>query len=78
MRTFLIGALGIVGTTAALVGTSPTAAAGPNDMPCTFQLALLCSMLPSLPNLDHDVDLTQDPNALNGATDGLGPAAPPR
>jgi hypothetical protein len=32
-------------------------------------------MVPALPNLDHDVDLTQDPDALDGATEI--PAAPP-
>jgi hypothetical protein len=34
---------------------------------CSLHLILLCSMVPALPNLDHDVDLTQDPHALDGA-----------
>jgi hypothetical protein len=75
MRNFSILALGAAGATASLIATAPTAAADPGGLPCTFQLAFLCSMVPALPNLDHDVDLTQDPNALNGATEI--PAAPP-
>ena len=37
---------------------------------------MLCNMLPVFANLDHDVDLTQDPHALDGAA--VDPAMDPR
>lgn len=69
MRSFLIGAIAATGAVAPLLATAPTSSATPGDMPCTLTFAFLCNMVPALPNLDHDVDLTQDPNALNGAAD---------
>ena len=33
---------------------------------CGLDLALLCAMVPMFPNLDHDVDLTQTPDGLDG------------
>ncbi len=32
---------------------------------CGAPLALICSLIPGLPDLDHDVDLTKDPSGLN-------------
>jgi hypothetical protein len=67
MRTFLTTALITTTSAGALFFGPATANANPGDMPpCPLQLALLCSMVPALPNLDHDIDLTQDPHALDG------------
>ena len=45
--------------------------------PCGLKLMMLCSMVPVFPNLDHDVDLTQDPHALDGLTSDPDPAPQP-
>jgi hypothetical protein len=53
--------------TAALFLATP-AAAEPGDNPCEFAINYFCKFLPIAPNLEGDVDLTQqqpvDPNAL--------------
>ncbi|HNM11413.1 MAG TPA: hypothetical protein PKI02_08180 [Mycobacterium sp.] len=45
--------------------------------PCQLKLAMLCNMLPVFADLDHDVDLTQDPHALDGYTTDAVPGALP-
>ena len=47
---------------------SAPAAAEPGDNPCELAVNFLCRFVPIAPDLDHDVDLTQqqppaDPNA---------------
>jgi hypothetical protein len=53
--------------TAAVVLATPAAAA-PGDNPCELAVNFLCRFVPVAPDLDGDVDLTQqqpvDPNAL--------------
>lgn len=43
------------------------ASAEPGDNPCEFAINYFCKFMPIAPDLDHDVDLTQnqpvDPNA---------------
>ena len=43
------------------------AAAYPGDNPCDLAITFLCRFVPIAPDLDHDIDLTQqqpvDPNA---------------
>jgi len=44
------------------------ASAEPGDNPCEFAISFVCHIVPVAPDLDHDVDLTQqqppaDPNA---------------
>jgi hypothetical protein len=55
-----------LGVTAAALGVAAPAGADPADDPCQLAVALLCRFVPMAPDLDHDVDLTQDPGALGG------------
>jgi hypothetical protein len=57
---------------AAGLGLAAPAGADPGFDPCHSSVLMLCRMLPVMPDLDHDIDLSQDPNAL---TDGQGAAA---
>jgi hypothetical protein len=76
MRTTTAAATLIAGAVATAISLSARAEAGPNPGPCGFTLIPICLMIPVMPDLDHDVDLTQDPNGLNGrATGDLAPAA---
>jgi hypothetical protein len=62
MRAVIV-ALGMLA--AAFVAAAP-AGADPADDPCQLAVSFLCRFVPMAPELDHDVDLTQDPGALNG------------
>jgi hypothetical protein len=55
-----------LGVAAAALGLAAPAAADPADDPCQLAVSFLCRFVPMAPELDHDVDLTQDPGALNG------------
>jgi hypothetical protein len=52
--------------TAGLLLAAP-ATADPGDNPCELAITFLCRFVPIAPDLDHDIDLTQqqpvDPNA---------------
>lgn len=50
------------------------AGADPGFDPCHSSVPFLCRMFPMMPDLDHDIDLTQDPDGL---MDGQGPANQP-
>jgi hypothetical protein len=63
--------LGIVATGLYL---AVPAGADPGFDPCRSGLIPICGMAPVMPDLDHDVDLTQDPNGLTG---GQGPDQEP-
>jgi hypothetical protein len=69
----VIIALGVV----AALGLAPTAGADPSDDPCQLAVSFLCRFVPMAPDLDHDVDLTQDPGALNGQPLPEAPTAEP-
>jgi hypothetical protein len=56
-----IVALGAVTTGLLLAGP-----AGADPDPCRGVAFVICRMVPVMPDLDHDVDLTQDPNGLSG------------
>ena len=64
MKRTLIAAATAV--TAGLLLAAP-ANAGPNDSPCELAISYFCRFVPVAPDLDHDLDLTQqqqvDPNA---------------
>ena len=45
------------------------AGADPGFDPCRDSVTFLCRLAPMMPDLDHDVDLTQNPDGL---TDGQG------
>jgi hypothetical protein len=60
----------IAATLAAAAGlaTAMPAAAQPGPPPCEFALSFICNLVPMAPELDHNVDLTEqlppaDPNA---------------
>ena len=55
-----------LGVAAAALGLAAPAAADPADDPCQLAVSFLCRFVPMAPELDNDVDLTQDPGALNG------------
>jgi hypothetical protein len=44
--------------------------AGADPDPCRGVAIVICRLVPVMPDLDHDVDLTQDPNGLSGGQDG--------
>jgi hypothetical protein len=50
------------------------AGADPGFDPCRSSVLFVCRMFPVMPDLDHDIDLTQDPDAM---TTGQGPANQP-
>jgi hypothetical protein len=60
-------AIGATCALAAAVLLATPAAADPGDNPCDLAINFLCRFVPVAPDLDHDVDLTQqqpvDPNA---------------
>jgi hypothetical protein len=58
-------ALGAVTTGLDLAGP-----AGADPDPCRGVAFIICRMVPVAPDLDHDVDLTQDPNGLSDGQDG--------
>jgi hypothetical protein len=75
MRIIPVAGIVIAGA-AATISLSGTAHAQPNAGPCRFMIMPICSIIPVMPELDHDVDLTTDPNALNSDAGGdLGPNA---
>ncbi len=50
------------------------ASADPGFDPCRASVPLLCRIFPVMPDLDHDIDLSQDPDAW---TSGQGPTNQP-
>jgi hypothetical protein len=55
-----------IAATAMALGLAAPANAGPGDDPCPLAMAFLCRMLPVAPDLDHDIDLTQESATVNG------------
>ncbi|MGZ5377326.1 MAG: fibronectin-binding protein [Mycobacterium sp.] len=57
---------------AAAVALAVPAQAQPGRPPCDLAVSFICNMIPSAPDLDHDVDLSTqlpvDPNAPNPET----------
>jgi hypothetical protein len=54
------------------------AGADPGFDPCHSSITFICRMLPIMPDLDHDVDLSQDPDgSAGGQSPGNQPAANP-
>lgn len=52
----------------ALGMAAPAGAAPSDDGSCPLALPFLCRFLPVAPDLDHNIDLTQNPVNLNGET----------
>lgn len=65
-----------VGTVATGLYLAVPAGADPGFDPCRGTAVFVCGLVPSMPDLDNDVDLTQDPGALNnGQSPGNQPGA---
>lgn len=71
VKRAVIMALGAV--TTGLYFAAP-AGADPGSDPCHAAFISLCRIFPAMPDLDHDIDLTQDPDAW---TTGQEPASQP-
>lgn len=65
-----------IGTTVVALGLAAPSQAEPGDDPCPLAMAFLCRMLPVAPDLDHDIDLTQNPATINGDTLPQMPSVP--
>jgi hypothetical protein len=69
LKKAIIAAVAAGGTAVALAGP---AGAQPGRPPCDLALSFICNMIPSAPELDHDVDLSTqlpvDPNAPDPET----------
>lgn len=62
MTMRFVVAAGLIG---AALGVAAPAGADPADDPCQLAVTFLCRFLPIAPDLDHDVDLSQDPGAFS-------------
>jgi hypothetical protein len=49
----------------AALGFAAPAGAEPGDNPCQFAATFLCKFVPMVPDLDHDIDLTQQPGTVD-------------
>ncbi|CQD17536.1 hypothetical protein BN1232_03928 [Mycobacterium lentiflavum] len=67
MPTLRKAAIVLLGTVVAGLNFAVPAGADPGFDPCHSMFNPICRMVPIMPDLDHDIDLTQDPNGL---TDG--------
>lgn len=54
----------VLGSVLAGLYLAVPAGADPGYDPCRSMLNPICRMVPMAPDLDHDIDLTQDPNGL--------------
>lgn len=78
MPTFLRRATFVAAAGVVAVALAAPAVADDGGMPpCGLKLIMVCNMLPVFADLDHDVDLTQDPHALDGITSDSVPGALP-
>jgi|GEM_PF-1435903 len=67
----------IIALGAVTTGLSLAGLAGADPDPCRGVAFFICRMVPIAPDLDHDVDLTQDPNGLTDGRDGQSAADQP-
>ena len=72
---------GVASAAMAVMLTAATTLAAPasasRDNPCRATLIPICAFVPILPNLDHDVDLTTDPDPSTQTPNDAQPPAPP-
>jgi hypothetical protein len=50
------------------LGIAAPAGADTDDDPCQLAVNFLCKFVPMAPDLDHDIDLTKNPGAIDGQT----------
>lgn len=48
------------------LGVAAPAGADTDDDPCQLAVNFLCKFVPIAPDLDHDIDLTKNPGAIDG------------
>lgn len=70
MRTLRKAAIVLLGTVVTGLSFAGPADADPGDDPCHSVFNPICRMVPIMPDLDHDIDLTQDPNGTPGGPGG--------
>lgn len=76
MSKFLVTSIATIGVLTAALALAPEAAAEPAEPPCDLALSLLCRLVPTAPDLEGDVDLTnQQPGTDSGLL--LPDSAPP-
>lgn len=66
MPTLRKAAIVLLGTVVAGLVFAVPAGADPDYDPCHSMFNPICRMVPMMPDLDHDIDLTQDPNGPTG------------
>ena len=64
LKRSVIAAVGVVG--AAVLLAAP-AGADPGDNPCEFSVSFICRFVPIAPDLEGDIDLTQQPPPVDPA-----------
>lgn len=57
------------------LGVAAPASANPGD-PCPLAVSFLCNFVPIAPDLDHDIDLTQNSGTIAGESLPQMPSAP--
>lgn len=77
----MVGTMRIVRRTAVLIAfalgswlLAAPAGADPGMPPCEGPMAFICSMVPTMPELDHDLDLTQQQPGATVNNEELPPA----
>lgn len=65
-----------VGLSALTVGVAAPAGAAPGQDPCPLAVSLLCNFVPIAPDLDHSIDLTENPGTIAGQPVPQMPSAP--
>jgi hypothetical protein len=70
----LIAAMGMAA--GLLLATAGPAFAEPQPGPCAAAFSPLCAIVPVLPGLDHDIDLTKPADPATGAPALLEPVQP--
>jgi hypothetical protein len=70
MSVLKTAAIIVVGTVTTGLYLAIPAGADPGADPCGAIAIPICRLIPIMPDLDNDVDLTQNPDGLNGGQGG--------
>jgi hypothetical protein len=65
-----------VGVSALTVGLAAPAGAAPGGDPCPLAVSFLCNFVPIAPDLDHSIDLTENPGTIAGQSVPQMPSPP--
>jgi hypothetical protein len=76
MRTVRKAAIAVLGAVVTGACLAAPAGADPGFDPCRSMFNPICRMVPIMPDLDHDIDLTQDPNGMTDGQGGQGAVTP--